>query len=642
MLVLVFLFPGCNASSHNQHPGACVFDPQPDSDALDAYIYKDSPLAKLNLTDWDLSILDTKAELTLHGQGFLLGLSLKLDENCKISGRARILEGQSADFTRLDWPSIADRFPLQVEGISQAVTPAIQSGAIAALWNRQPLSKDSLFLMVLAFIVVFFLLSRSEAEQKHLKAFDLLLAFLLVLLAAAPIYFLQFDTRAEILRVAYSAACPTCDWNHPFPAYWINGFFSEFSYKPAIMRLGSLLFLLAETLLLLFVATRRGGRLAGVLAVLFFVCEIRRRHGLFDISDWDLAGFFLLTWLYILQLADENRLTEKPLALLSLALVFFAGGKSSYMMLPVAAAFLLTFIIKDIRTRSFSATSALLAGIFVFLAWQSVEVFIGGQRIAGHFAGGFLQLLWNMLSETPSGRSWFMLLPLLAGLWLMIKNARSHYAGLFSLLSLMAVLAAMILTWSRSSLSGTYYFGILTPLLVFWAALTAAKALSSLNTLVRGSSGKRKLAVRLTLAVTLSVLFISFPVKSISSDTPGLEFVRLFDLSNRDQDTKIVYNWQAVGSHMHYNRLLFENDYDPRRIIFEKWPQEYRKLRMISDNRAFISQVKSDKIFSAAMLLSKSELQDLTERLPERCRIIYPVTTKIQQNRALVFFHCDK
>ena len=74
-----------------------------------------------------------------------------------------------------------------------------------------------------------------------------------------------------------------------------------FSLEPWALRLVPLVFLCAETLLTMLAATRDGGNLAGPLAAVWFACEIRRRHGLYDLSDWDVAGTFLMGLLLILQ-----------------------------------------------------------------------------------------------------------------------------------------------------------------------------------------------------------------------------------------------------------------------------------------------------------------------------------------------------
>src|SRR5204862_5729493 len=114
-----------------------------------------------------------------------------------------------------------------------------------------------------------------------------LLVIVLVGLAAWPVLIHPLDTGAPVIRAAAAATDIFGDRFHPFLPFLLFRPTTWWSIEPWALRLVPLIFLALE----------------GVLAGIWFACEVRRRHGLADLSDWDVAGAFLMMLLLVLQRA---------------------------------------------------------------------------------------------------------------------------------------------------------------------------------------------------------------------------------------------------------------------------------------------------------------------------------------------------
>ena len=83
-------------------------------------------------------------------------------------------------------------------------------------------------------------------------------------------------------------------------------------------------------------ATRAGGALAGVASGVWFAWEVRLRHGLVDLGDWDLAGAFLIALLLWTQRPPRSERVKW----IVVAVLMIGGVFSSWLMIVPAGVLL--------------------------------------------------------------------------------------------------------------------------------------------------------------------------------------------------------------------------------------------------------------------------------------------------------------
>ncbi|MBI3785036.1 MAG: hypothetical protein HY270_16725 [Deltaproteobacteria bacterium] len=325
---------------------------------------------------------------------------------------------------------------------------------------------------------------------------------ILVGLAAWPILFAPFDTDTPVLRAAFAATDVFGDWNHPFLPYLFNRPTTWLSLEPWALRIVPLAFLSAETVLMMLAARRDGGMIAAALGGVWFSSEIRRRHGLFDLGDWDVGGTFLV----LLLLAVQHREELGPRRVTALCALMAAGVMSSWLMIVVSGVLVGCLGIEAIRGRLSARVFTAPGLVFALLAVFSLRVFTMGAGQPVQVSG---EELWQqMYHELPLERQISMLLPVGLGIVWLVKN-RSALAQRFVGFCLIAVPSATYVAYERSHVNGGYYIGLVTPMLLYAASVGTVRAVEGvLDWLVNASGGsKRPLAV--TSARTFVVLLLA-------------------------------------------------------------------------------------------------------------------------------------
>jgi hypothetical protein len=352
----------------------------------------------------------------------------------------------------------------------------------------------------------------------------------LVVVAALPVLPIPFTTDAQVLRAAFAKLDLFADWNHPFLPYLLNRPVASVSMDPVHLRLVPLLFAAGVGGLLAAAAQARAGRLAGWFAAAWFAAELRERHGLTDLGDWDFAGAFLMTWLVWL----DRPATPSPLRSAGLALLIAAGLVSSWLMVIPAAA-LVAVLWLDVASGARPAWSAALPTLTVaaVATWARL-VYAHGAALGPPSLRPLAQLAEEIAAELPTDRAPAMAWPLLLGVGVLVAGRRGA-AERFTALSLVAVPAALAWAWLYSHVNGGYYFGLVTPLLLWAAAVGAGRALAAVP-------GPRALS-----AAALAVATISAARFPFLSWTGGAERVPTIDAEVVARSTPVVTNWIDLG-----------------------------------------------------------------------------------------------
>jgi hypothetical protein len=342
------------------------------------------------------------------------------------------------------------------------VTDAWQPAAFAALLREPDVLSAALILVLALAGLTWAGLGRPIPHR--------LFALALGLAAGLPLLPAPFVTDVEALRVAYAALDLTGDRGHPPLMFLLARPFTWLSLEPAVVRLPFLAFALAATVLLAELATRQGGARAGVLAAAWFASDLGRRHGLADLSDWDLAGAFLL--LAALLLPDRRDVpTSSVRASWALAAALLLGALSSWLAVIPASVALLAAARHQPR-RAALVPLGLGAALLVSLAWFAATR--GQSQESPHATWD--ALVDAMAHELPSGRSAWMWGPQLAGLaWLTTRFGRAvpgYLAG-----ALLTVPLAVLALWGLRGQGTGYHAALVMPLAIAAAAVGTATVL---------------------------------------------------------------------------------------------------------------------------------------------------------------------
>ncbi len=413
------------------------------------------------LTGWNVSLEQRTAQIELATEAGQYRIALALAPQCSETPEARLLRPErTVGFpTAKDLHVLAAGFPAPKLQLSNG---AARSASVTA----------ALFIII-AFFGLGLVLSSPPPGTARGTASDAAWVLFLVGLAAWPILFAPFDTDAPALRAAFAAVDVFGDWNHPFLPYLLNRPTTWFSLEPWALRLVPFAFLCTETALMMLAAHRDGGRLAAALAGTWFACEVRRRHGLSDLGDWDVAGTFLMALVLVVQ--RRQRLGWRDALVIGTLMV--AAVMSSWLMVVVAGVLVGCLGIEAARGRMRAGPALAVGAVFVLLAARSLSVFAAGSGQAAIVTGGDL---WRqMYEETPVGRSVAMALPVALGVtWLLMSWDR--LSARFVALTLIAVPGAVVVAYQRSHVNGGYYVGLVTPMLAYVAAVGTARLLAAL------------------------------------------------------------------------------------------------------------------------------------------------------------------
>ena len=345
------------------------------------------------------------------------------------------------------------------------------------------------------------------------------------------------------IRVMYLRILPFDDPAHPFLPFLLGRPAAWLSLEPWAVRMVPFVFLCLLVWLLADTAARHGGRLAAVLAGSWFLCQVRMRRGLADVSDFDVGAAFLVAALLWTQRRDAAADGKRP-ATWQLALFLLGACFSDWMAIVPAAVLVLLLGLEARRGRFPGRHVAVLAAVLLVPAALLAEAFT---RFAVQpKPWGWEHMLEGFLLETPLQRSAWMAIPLVAGAWAFLTGWRKslpvRFAGASFLLVAIAVTAQF---WAIHRAQG-YYVAIVSPFLPWFAALgTAQAARMELDGIGLPGAGDRwTRPARILVGVAVALLFAG--TLSLPRWTPlalgGFPEMARFDDLARGDDNPIFTN----------------------------------------------------------------------------------------------------
>ena len=556
------------------------------------------------LERWDVGISDQDAQIELRTSGGLYRMALTLGGSCDAPPSVRLQSGShTGGFpTDADLAALAADFPAERR---------VQSGGLQPRdGGPGPLTIPFALLALLCAALV----AAPETRTSAAARYALVLA--LVVVAAWPLLFLPFDTDAPIIRAAVTATNIYGDAFHPFLPFFFYRPVTWFSIEPWALRLVPLAFLGVETLLLMLAARREGGIAAAVLAGIWFAAEARRRHGLWDLSDWDVAGTFLVALLLTLQRPWATRWFGAVL----IAALMAAGLASSYLMIIPAGLVLGCLGIEMLRGRCSVVSVAIVGATFLWLALVALRIFTAGSSVTPEINA---DTLWQqMYLELPLARNLVMALPLLLGLVWLARNV-DRLAPRFALLCLVVVPVAVVIAHRKSHVAGGYYIGLVTPLLLYAAAAgTVAAAAAAIAAWRAG--GIAGSGVRAAVVVGLVALTV---VATAPGRTAGdVNFMIAVAHETRGNDLPIYTNRNDLARLLAFERARAGDD--PLTIDAALWgPKDLLgRIKMVADDSCPPPANDGHGFFVAIFRGSPTQRRCL-EALAQGCRILGPSTT---------------
>jgi hypothetical protein len=471
------------------------------------------------LEQWGVDLANEVARIELITDAGAFRVTVTLGDDCTVPPTAVLQSGGQANGfpSDADLAALAVGFPADRRDLGVEETPQRS--------DTGPLSLPFAILAVIAAAV-----AAATPRQRTARWVSAMSIVAMVGVAAWPLLFQPFQTDAQIIRAAATATNIFGDVFHPFLPFALNRPTTWFSIEPWALRLVPLAFLGLETLLLVLATARTGGGVAGALAGIWFACEVRRRHGLWDLSDWDVAGTFLMAMLLVLQRpwASTWRGT------LGLAVLMGAGLASSWLMIIPDGVLLGSIGIEVLRRRWPILPAVFLGTVFAGLAFLTLRVFSAGSHVAPEIDA---TALWTqMFEELPIAREWAMALPMALGLgWLLLRIDR--VAPRFVATCLLVVPVAVVLAHQKSHVAGGYYIGLVTPLLLYAAAVATVRLASRLATrLPWGDAAVVRIAA--TLALVVATVVRSAP----GGAPPTIDHLRLLADETRADDWPIYTN----------------------------------------------------------------------------------------------------
>jgi hypothetical protein len=354
-------------------PAACVWTGG-DSGAAGRFLQDWTATRGHTLRQWGVDLSDEVARVELNTDAGIIRVTVTLGDDCTAPPTAALQSSRQGNGfpSDADLVALAVGFPADRRDLGVEETPRKSATG--------PLSGPYAILALIAGAAM-----AAAPRQRAAREVSAMAVVAMVGVAAWPLLSQPFQTDAPIIRAAAAATNIFGDAFHPFLPFALNRPTTWFSIQPWALRLVPLAFLGLETLLLMLAAARSGGGVAGALAGIWFACEVRRRHGLWDLSDWDFAGTFLMAMLLVLQRpwASAWRGT------LLLAVLMAAGVASSWLMIIPAGILLGSIGIEVLRRRWAILPAVLLGAVFAALAFLTLRVFqrrverSGGNRREG-------------------------------------------------------------------------------------------------------------------------------------------------------------------------------------------------------------------------------------------------------------------
>jgi hypothetical protein len=473
---------GARALQQFTEGGACVWGPPPDGNRVADFL-RDwlAERGHLALTDSDVKLDRQHATVTLATDGGPLSLRLDLGVTCA-----------TPPVVTLTGPWKKEGFPLpgDLDALGRGFpVPRLLVGQDPASGGTPAGLGPGHVSLSLSLVVSLLVAVLAAGPERRRMARPLLVgtvsvaALALVALAAWPLLFKPFVTDAPVLRAAYAALDAFGDWNHPFLPYLLSRPVARVTLEPSALRLLPLVALATETALMVLAATRAGGPLAGALSGAWFAWEVRRRHGLIDLGDWDFAGAFLVALL----LWTQHPPRSHRLKWVGVAGLLVGGVFSSWLMIVPAGVLVSLLVVDALGGRMPRAPVAALGAVFCVLGALALSIFVRGRLGGpGHSEG----ILGEIYRETPVARAWAMAIPIVLGTVWLVRRWRDLDAR-FVFATLVTVPVAVYESQRHSHVNGGYYVGLVTPLLLTAAAAGTARSVTALGVWLAGPSPSR-------------------------------------------------------------------------------------------------------------------------------------------------------
>ncbi len=549
------------------------------------------------LARWDVGISDDVARIELRTGGGTVRIAVTLGSDCAQPPTAVVdTARQDGGFpTTADIDALAAGFPADRQGGPGPAPPPSKTG---------PLAVPFTLIAILAVTV-----AAATPQRRATRAVTCALVLALIGIAAWPLLFQSIGTDAPVQRAAAAASDVFGDMFHPFLPFALSRPITWWSIEPWALRLVPLAFLGIETVLLMFAAARDGGNVAAALAGIWFACEVRRRHGIWDVSDWDVAGTFLMAMLLTL---------PQPWArgwrgALFLALLMSAGVASSWLM-TVPAGVLLGSVGIEVMRRRWPILPALLLGVvFAGLAILTMQTFSTGSQVGAEIDAA---TLWSdMYQELPVGREVVMAIPLALGIgWLLLHLDR--VAPRFVAVCLVVVPVAVIIAHAKSHVAGGYYIGLATPLLLYASAVAIVQTAAGLASLPGGAN----VAARIAAAVALVSMTV---VRSAPGGAPPIvEYLTRLAHETRADDWPIYTNRADVLRLLAYERA--RTGEGPLTMDTAMFGPADLRSRLITPGVCPPPQPVGERGFYVALAHPDAEQRRCLDELMPRCRDLGP------------------
>lgn len=551
---------GCPRAARAEGKGSdCRYPAPPDAEKLFRYVKERlSAYGIEGPVRIDISLQGDSSTISLEHQGDRHQIRWELPSDCR--GPFRIRSHISDDAPQwiraLDQDDLVNGFPLE----PVVVTPGVNETR-SVQWR---VASTPALHSVFFFLLAVFLGARERNGKRAAYGAWLIIATVVAfeLTVVWPLFDQPLARLSAQNRVLTAWGDVFADHGHPFLFFLLNKPFVHWSTEPWAIRSLPFVFLGAETGLLCLAALRSSGPVAGVLAGCWFVCEVPRRHGFYDFAGWDLAGAILLGQLIWWQFHSEGKPPSK-LARWALLALMMGGMCSSWLML-VPAAILLGLVFwrwgREPGLRRW--LGAVVVGSVGGWVWMMAQTFEQGFPPSHSVT----RVAWEMVLETPVGREGWMILPMAAGLLWHLRHATRPESG-FSLLAVVLTGLAVLSSSAILHVGSGYYFGLVTPLVVYASACGTARlfdmAADPLEKAVIGPPIRRVAALPAFVLVLVTLFWVT---TSLPDDTiyDGDEWARKMPHLVRilsERPAPVVTNHAQFASHLRFEQARQAGDF---------------------------------------------------------------------------------
>ena len=498
--------------------------------------------------DIDIALSRNRVKIRIKEGRGTFSIGWRLSKKCRPSSLTSQFPEKVLPWMKaIDPKKLMAGFPLKPVMAGDDIEFSLSSGPLDLWW-------------VTLLIIAFWLgVKRTSSRAGLHRAVILVSVSALLVVAAWPIFSAPIANLASQVRLLLSLDNPFGDRGHPFLFFLLEKPFVHLSTELWVLRLMPFLILLTETILLCLVAYRASGALGALLAGLWFVCEVPRRHGFFDLSDWDLAGAILLGQLWWIQSCLGNRGIPTGRAQWGLLLLVIGGICASWMMAVPALAILVLLAWHWRRRKElYLPMILLLAAVSAAIVWMVATV-SSSQFPAPPQAAA---LLLGMVHELPAGRTLWMVIPLAMGLsWLLARPVERTRMFILAVTGgvITAILASRVLFQAASG----YYLGLITPLVIFSSALAFHNGAEWLWRIVKKNNTLRLWRQKLHFGLAilglagLSAMLmgtVQFPAKRIYDSVKWAEKMPLLVSLVREKPLEILTNDDQFRSYLRFEQ----------------------------------------------------------------------------------------